>query len=441
MVVVGIVIGSGIFLTTGLMAKEIPSASLLLLAWVFGGLHAMAGALTFAELGAAMPEAGGQYVYLREAYGRFVGFLFGWVSFLVYLTGIVAALAVAFAEYFGYFFPSLSTARILYETDIPLFGRTFHYAFSMGHVVALMLIFGLSAINYFGVLFGKLVQNISTVVKIGAVLALVAVGLFHAPTHTIDWTIDAGNAGMGALFSGFGIALVSAIWTIAGWEEVSFIGGEVKNPERNLPRALLIGVGSVTALYVVVNYVYLRAIPVEQIVGVVRVGEIASTALFGTSGTGLFAAAVVVAVLGCLNGTVLVGPRVYYAMARDGLFFKKAATIHPKYRTPGAATLMQAGWAAVLTISGTYESLITFVIFSSLMLWIAAAAAVFTLRRKFPGLPRPYKTWGYPYVPALFIAVSLIIMVNMLRESPVESLAGLALSALGIPAYRAWRRA
>ncbi|MBM3261849.1 MAG: amino acid permease [candidate division Zixibacteria bacterium] len=440
MIVVGIVIGSGIFLTTGLMAKEIPSPTLLLLAWTLGGLHSIAGALTFAELGAAMPEAGGQYVYLREAYGRLVGFLFGWVSFLVYLTGILAALAVGFAEYFGYFFPALSTGRMLYETDFTLLGRPIHYGFSAGHVIAVLLILSISAINYLGVHFGKWVQNVSTIVKIGAVLALVVAGLLHTPSHTIDWTVSAGEAGVGMLFSGFGIALVSVIWTIAGWEEVSFIGGEVKRPERNLPRVLLIGVGSVTVLYVVVNYVYLRAIPVQEMAGVVRVGEIASNAIFGHAGTGFFAVAVMIAVLGSLNGTILVGPRVYYAMARDGLFFRSAASVHPRYLTPGAATLMQAAWATVLTVSGSHESLIAFVIFSSLMLWIAAAAAVFTLRKKYPDRPRPYKAWGYPYVPALFIVVSLGIMVNMLFETPVESLAGLGLSALGLPAYLMWRR-
>jgi APA family basic amino acid/polyamine antiporter len=439
MVVVGIVIGSGIFLTTGLIARDIPSVPLILLAWLIGGLHALAGALTFAELGATMPEAGGQYVYLREAYGPFVGFLFGWVSFLVYLTGIIAALAVAFAEYFGYFFPGLSTARVLYETDIRLSGWSFHYAFSTGHLVALALILALSGVNYFGVALGKLIQNASSVIKIGALLALLVFGLGSNAAVPMDWTVNPAAVDIGTLITGFGIGLVSVIWTIAGWEEVSFIGGEIKAPERTLPRALMLGVGLVTLLYILVNYIYLSAMPVTEMVGVVRIGEAASNVLFGGMGAGLIAGAVVISVLGALNGTVMVGPRVYYAMARDGLFFAQAARVHPRYHTPGAAILMQAAWACVLTISGTYETLILFVIFVTLMLWIAAAAAVFTLRKKYPDLPRPYKTWGYPFVPMGFIIASLGIMVNMLWETPVESLAGLGLTALGIPVYFAWR--
>ena len=440
MLVVGIVVGSGIFLTTGLMAKEIPSASLILLAWVFGGLHAIAGALAFAELGAAMPEAGGQYVYLRRAYGPFVGFLFGWVAFSVYLTGIVAALAIGFAEYFGYFFPALATSRLLYETDFSFSGSVFHYKFSMGHIVAVVLIILLSAVNYFGVRFGKWVQNVSSAVKIGAILTLVGVGLWVTPTHPIDWSLPATGAGGAVLATGFGVALVSVIWTIAGWEEVSFIGGEIKNPERNLPRALIWGVGSVTLLYVIVNYVYLRAIPMPELVGVVRVGEVASNALFGAQGTGFLAAAVIISVLGALNGTILVGPRVYYAMAKDGLFFKSAATVNSRYRTPGAAILLQAVWACVLTVGGAYENLIAFVTFSNLLLWIAATAAVFTLRKKYPDLPRPYKTWGYPYTPIVFIVVSVGLMLNMLWETPVEAFTGLGLAALGIPVFILWRR-
>lgn len=440
MIIIGIVIGSGIFLTTGMMANDIPSAPLLLIAWMVGGLHALTGALTYAELGASMPEAGGQYVYLREAYGRFVGFLFGWVSFLVYLTGILAALGIAFAEYFGYFFPTLGTENILFSMDFTIGGRAIHYVLTAGHLVAITLILLLSCVNYFGVLFSKYISNISSVIKIAAILLFIGFGMFSNNTQPIDMTINPNQIDFSILIVGFGIALISVAWTTAGWEEISFIAGEIKDPGRTLPRALILSTGAITILYMLINYIYLSALPISDMAGVARIGEAVSNILFGEVGAAFLAAAVVVAVLGSLNGTILVGPRVYYAMARDGLFFEKAARVHPTYHTPGWAIFIQAGWACVLTLSGTFEDLITFVTFASLMLWIAGAAAVFTLRKKLPDLPRPYKAWGYPYVPIFFIVASLGIMINMLFETPMEAIAGLLLTAIGIPVYYVWRK-
>lgn len=440
MIIVGIVIGSGIFLTTGLMARGIPSASLILLAWLFGGLHALAGALAYGELGAAMPRAGGQYVYLREAYGPFCGFLFGWVSFMMYLTGIIAALGVGFAEYAGYFIPSLGMSNVLFDTEIGLPGWTFGYSLSMGHFTALALIVLLTVVNYRGVSFSKYITNVSSVIKIAALGLFILFGLWSGSTHSVDYRINPQDIDFGQLVVAFGVALVAVAWSFAGWEEVSFVAGEVKQPSRNLPRALFLGTAGVTVLYLLVNYVYLKTMPVSEMAGIVRVGETAAGILFGETGAVLLSAAVIVAIVGALNGSVLVGPRVYFAMARDGLFFKRAAEVHPKFRTPGQAVILQAIWAGVLTLSGTFEDLITFVTFANLMLWIAAAAAVFTLRRKMPDLPRPYKAWGYPVVPFLFIAGSAGILVNMLFETPGEALAGLSLTILGIPAYLLLKR-
>ena len=440
MIIVGIVIGSGIFLTTGLMARGIPSASLILLAWLFGGLHALAGALAYGELGAAMPRAGGQYVYLREAYGPFCGFLFGWVSFMMYLTGIIAALGVGFAEYAGYFIPSLGMSNVLFETEIGLPGWTFGYSLSMGHFTALALIVLLTVVNYRGVSFSKYITNVSSVIKIAALGLFILFGLWSGSTHPVDYRINPQDIDFGQLVVAFGVALIAVAWSFAGWEEVSFVAGEVKQPSRNLPRALFLGTAGVTVLYLLVNYVYLKTMPVSEMAGIVRVGETAAGILFGETGAVLLSSAVIVAIVGALNGSVLVGPRVYFAMARDGLFFKRAAEVHPRFRTPGQAVILQAVWAGVLTLSGTFEDLITFVTFANLMLWIAAAAAVFTLRRKMPDLPRPYKAWGYPVVPFLFIAGSAGILVNMLFETPGEALAGLSLTILGIPAYLLLKR-
>ena len=440
MIIVGIVIGSGIFLTTGLMARGIPSASLILLAWLFGGLHALAGALAYGELGAAMPRAGGQYVYLREAYGPFCGFLFGWVSFMMYLTGIIAALGVGFAEYAGYFIPSLGMSNVLFETEIGLPGWTFGYSLSMGHFTALALIVLLTVVNYRGVSFSKYITNVSSLIKIAALGLFILFGLWSGSTHPVDYRINPQDIDFGQLVVAFGVALIAVAWSFAGWEEVSFVAGEVKQPSRNLPRALFLGTAGVTVLYLLVNYVYLKTMPVSEMAGIVRVGETAAGILFGETGAVLLSSAVIVAIVGALNGSVLVGPRVYFAMARDGLFFKRAAEVHPRFRTPGQAVILQAVWAGVLTLSGTFEDLITFVTFANLMLWIAAAAAVFTLRRKMPDLPRPYKAWGYPVVPFLFIAGSAGILVNMLFETPGEALAGLSLTILGIPAYLLLKR-
>lgn len=440
MIIVGIVIGSGIFLTTGLMAKGLPSASLILLAWLVGGLHALAGALAYGELGAAMPRAGGQYVYLREAYGPFCGFLFGWVSFMMYLTGIIAALGVGFAEYVGYFVPALGMTNVLFKTEVALPGWTFDYALSVGHFTALALIVFLTAVNYRGVTLSKYITNVSTVIKIAALGLFILFGLWSGTTQPVDYRINPQEIDFGQLVVAFGVALIAVAWSFAGWEEVSFVAGEVRRPSRNLPRALFLGTAGVTVLYLLVNYVYLKTLPVSEMAGIVRVGEVAANVLFGETGAVLLSAAVIVSIVGALNGSVLVGPRVYFAMARDGLFFRKAAEVHPRFRTPGRAVVLQAVWAGVLTLSGTFEDLITFVTFANLMLWIAAAAAVFTLRRKLPDLPRPYKAWGYPVVPFLFIAGSAGILVNMLFETPGEALSGLVLTALGLPAYLLLKR-
>ena len=264
MIIVGIVIGSGIFLTTGLMARGIPSASLILLAWLFGGLHALAGALAYGELGAAMPRAGGQYVYLREAYGPFCGFLFGWVSFMMYLTGIIAALGVGFAEYAGYFIPSLGMSNVLFETEIGLPGWTFGYSLSMGHFTALALIVLLTVVNYRGVSFSKYITNVSSVIKIAALGLFILFGLWSGSTHPVDYRINPQDIDFGQLVVAFGVALIAVAWSFAGWEEVSFVAGEVKQPSRNLPRALFLGTAGVTVLYLLVNYVYLKTMPVSE---------------------------------------------------------------------------------------------------------------------------------------------------------------------------------
>jgi len=440
MVLVGIVIGSGIFLTTGIMAKSIPSATLILLAWVVGGLLTLAGALTYAEIGAAMPDAGGQYVYLREAYGSLSGFLFGWMVFLVYMTGGIAALAVAFAEYFGYFFPSLSTTNYILSTGIRVFHHTFHYSLSMGQLVAIAAIIGLSVFNFIGVVFGKMIQNALTVIKIGTILGFVVLGFVLGKGTPVNFSLNPEGLSLSRLVIGFGVALVAVSWAFDGWNNLNFVAGEIKNPSRNLPKALILGTLGVTVLYVFTNYIYLYALPVDKMAGVVRIAEKTSTILFGEKTAAFISAVVIVSTFGSLNGSILTAPRVYYAMAKDNLFPQRVAEVHPRFKTPGFAILIQAAWACVLTLSGTFEQLLTFVMFIAIVFWIAATASVFTLRKKYPDIHRPYKTWGYPVVPILFIVASSGILINTLIEKPVESLAGIILTLIGIPVYYFWKR-
>jgi APA family basic amino acid/polyamine antiporter len=439
MIMLGIIIGSGIFVTTGLMARSLPSPGLVLLAWVVGGLITLLGALTYAELGAAMPEAGGQYVYMREAYGPLSGFLYGWVLFAVYMTGGIAALGAAFAEYLGYFFPALGTGNFLLRIDLGFLLRGREYALSAGQIVGVVAIILLSILNYFGLALGKIVQNSLTVLKIGILVAFIVIGFAVGKGQPFDLDFTPAGFGLGRLMIGFGVALVAVSWAFDGWNNVIFVAGEVKKPHRNVPASLVLGTLIATVLYALVNYLYFWALPVEQVVGVVRIAEKASTALFGGPAAAVVSAAVVVSSFGAMNGSIIVGPRVYYAMARDNLFFKRMAEVHPRFRTPGFAILIQAVWSSLIALSGTFEQIITFAMFVSIMFWIAAAASVFTLRKKRPDMPRPYKTWGYPVVPLIFILASAGILFDTLIEKPIESLAGIALTLVGIPLYFYWK--
>ncbi len=436
MMMMGIVIGSGIFLTTGIMAQAIPSASMILLAWLLGGLLILAGALTYAELGVSLPEAGGQYVYLREAYGPLFGFLFGWKMFLVNMTGSIAALGVAFAEYFGSFFPSLSTKEVIFSSQI----GNFTFTLSKGQLVAVAVIILLTSINYVGVALGKSVQNVLTVVKIGTILAFVILGFVFARGTSIDMSLNPEGWSFVQLLTGFGLAFVSVFWAFDGWNNINYVAGEIKNPRRNLTFALIMGTMGVTLLYFFTNVIYFLSLPVGEMKGVVTIAERASASLFGSTAAGLISAMILISILGALNGAIFVGPRVYYAMARDGLFFKRVGGVHPRYKTPGFSLAIQAIWASLLALTGTFEQLFTFAMFAGILFWVLAAAAIFTLRKKRPGLPRPYKAWGYPVIPMIFILALSGILLNTLIRRPIESLAGVALMVVGIPVFYLWDR-
>lgn len=420
MVVVGTVIGSGIFLTAGLVAQSLPSAPLILLAWLVGGLLTIAGALTFAELGASMPQVGGLYVYLREAYGRMAGFLYGWICFLVYQTGSVAALAAGFASLSASFFPKLGRGN--------------------EKTIAIAVIVLLTAVHYLGIKFGKWVQNILTMLKIGALIGLVIFGVSFGESSPLTAPVNPFELSVGQLLMGFGLAQVSIAWSYGGWSNLSFLAGEVRNPQHTLPKALVVGTVIVTLLYVATNYVYLAAVPLNEMMGTLKIAESATRALFGGATATIVTAVALAAILGSLNGVIFSGPRVFYAMAQDKLFFKKAAEIHPRFGSPAFALILQALWASVLTISGSFEQLLTFTMFIGILFWTAGAIAVPILRRRKPSADLPYRTWGYPVVSFAFIVASTGILINTLIERPFESIAGIALMATGLPVYWFWYR-
>ena len=431
-ITVGSVIGTGIFLTTADIARVLPHPGLILLVWVAGGLVTLAGALTYGELGAMFPRAGGAYVYLKEAYGPLWGFLYGWVAFLVIMCGGIAALSVGFAEYLGAFLPFFSTKNVLFAVSL----GGWSWSVSGGQVAAVVTIAFLSAVNYAGLREGAGLQNVVTVIKIGSILALGLLGLVVPAPVAPALFASLPDTG---LLASLGVAMIAVFWTFDGWYGAASMAGEMRTPERSLPRGLVAGTLIVTALYVLLNLAYLRALPVEAMGGSERIAEAAAGALFGPLGSRLVSLAVLISTFGCLSATILYAARIYLPMAEDGLFFRSLARVHPRFRTPGACILAQGLWSGLLALSGTYEQLYTYSTFAVVFFYGATGAAVLVLRRSRPEASRPYRVWGYPFVPAAFVLVSLAFVANTLLERPTQALAGLGLMALGLPAYAWWR--
>lgn len=434
---IGAIVGTGIFLTTADMARVLPHPGWILAVWAVGGLLTLAGALTYAELGVMFPRAGGQYQYLKEAYGPFWGFLFGWSSFLVMMSGGNAAIAVGFGEYLGGFLPWFSTQHALLSVPVARWSWTL----SGGQLAAALAILVLTAINHVGLRAGATVQNALTVLKLGAMLALVVFGL-TAPLPEGGAGAAAPSAalpGGGSLLAVFGVAMIAALWTYDGWYGVTCSAGELRNPSRTLPRGIIAGTLIVIALYLLLNVVYLRALSPAELAAHPRVAEAVAGFLFGPAAGRWMAAAVLVSTFGCLSANLLYTSRIYQPMAEDGLFFRSLARVHPRYHVPVGSLWAASLWAAVLTLSGTYAQLYTYVVFALVVFHALTAAAVIVLRRRRPDLPRPYRTWGYPVVPLLFIGACLLLIGNTLVEKPVESLLGTGLVLLGLPAYLIFR--
>jgi basic amino acid/polyamine antiporter, APA family len=441
LITIGSIVGTGIFITTGDMARALPHAGLILLAWAVGGLLTLAGALTYGELGALFPRAGGIYHFLKEAYGPLPGFLYGWTSFLVIMSGGIAAIAVGFGEYLGSFLPFFSTRHVLCFLSL----SGFTWSLSGGQLAAVLAILFLTVVNYFGLKEGAWVQNLLTLVKVGSIVLFVVLGLTRGGTGALPAFAAMTGPGLatgwgGGVLAAFGVAMIATLWTYDGWYNLTFSAGEMKDPGRSLPLGLISGTLAVLVLYTLLNLVYVRALPVAAMAGTARIGETAAAALFGPRGARLISAAVLLSSFGCLSSTILCCSRIYHPMAEDGLFFRSLARIHPRHHTPGRSLWAQSGWAVVLTLSGTYEQLYTYVTFAAVLFHVLTGAAVFVLRRTRPDLPRPYRVWGYPVVPALFLLASLILLVNTLSERRGEALWGLLFVALGLPAYAWWRR-
>ena len=412
-IVIGIIIGGGIFLVPNLVAQSLGSVPLILAVWVFAGVVTFFGALACAELGAAWPATGGQYVYLRDAYGPIGGFLCGWSSFTVARSAQVAWLAVVFALYFGYFVPLGPWA-----------------AKALG-----MAVIGFFAwVNYRGAHAGAVVQKLFTTAKVAGVLLIVG-SAFLAPAHAAA----APAASTPFTMSSFGVALIACLLAYDGWVQLTFVAGEIRNPQQNVMRALALGTLAVIAIYLLANLAYLRVLSIPEIAASDHVGAAAAERALGAMGGRLVSAIILISILGTLNGCFLTTPRVYFAQAADGLFFRRFAEVHPRYQTPAFAIVAQAVWSIVLVLTGSYESLIDYALFAMWLSYGAMVGAVLVLRRTRPDAPRPYRMWGYPATPLLFLAVTVWFLGNMLITKPGPSLASLGLMATGLPAWLIWK--
>jgi APA family basic amino acid/polyamine antiporter len=464
-------IGSGVFIVAADIARQSDSPALLLGAWVITGFMTVAAALAYGELAAMMPRAGGQYVYLREALGPLAGWLYGWTLFLVIQTGTIAAVAVAFGKFLGVFLPAISSSHWLWHiAHVPAFPigpivlGNMDIGLNTANLAGIITIVLLSVINSFGVKTGAVVQNVFTFAKAAGLLGLILLGLLAAGSPAAMtanfggnfWRMGAQHAltgmhGVTLIVVLLAIAQVGSLFSAEAWNNVTFTAGEVRNPSRNLPLSLALGTGIVILLYIGANLVYLRLLPLHgdphgatvlargiQYAAEDRVGTAALNVLFGSAGAALMAATILISTFGCNNGLILAGARVYYAMAKDGLFFKSVARLHPKYKTPVVSLAVQALWTCLLCLSGTYSQLLDYIIFAVLVFYIMTIAGLFVLRHKRPEAPRPYRAFGYPILPAMYVAMAAFIDVVLLRYKPQYTWPGLCIVLLGIPVFFVW---
>ena len=416
LIVIGVVIGSGIFLLPDVIARSLPSGPAMLAVWAVAGVLSYFGALAYAELGAMMPVTGGQYVYLREAFGPGCAFLSGWIFLLAVIPGGMAFLAVGFSIYLDHFIPLSPVMR---------------------EVVSLALLAVLAAANYIGVQEGAWIQRIFTSLKIAGLLLLIGAAIFSPHVRSVPQPLPAARGAIS--YGAIGFALTACLMAYNGWSYVSFVAGEIRNPERNLPRAMTLGMAGVVALYLAANVAYLTVLTVPEIAASERVGAAVAARTMGPAGASVLSIVVLLSIVGAINGNILTGARIPFAQARDGLFFARFGRVHPRFETPSFAIVAGTAWTGLLVVTGSYETLFAYAMLSSWIVYTLGVAAVWVLRRKAPDAPRPYRMWGYPYTMWAFLIVSAWYMADAMVNQPGPSLMAFVVSAAGIPFYLYWR--
>jgi len=431
------IIGSSIFLTAKDIAGPLPNPTLFFLVWVLGGVISLCACVAFAELGSMFPDSGGQYIYLRESYGDLVAFLYGWMLFTVGNGGTIAALSVASAAYMGNIIPFISQQHVIFS----LAGMPFTRA----HAIGLVLIAILTLVNVFGLRWGALLQNVSTWTKFSAMAVFVVLGFAVGKGHWSNFSAQApGGLTMGLspgqLISAFGVGLIAVFFAYDGWVYITWVAGEVKDPRRNVPLAMVLGVLVVGAIYLAMNMTYVYALPLNEIAKYETIAHAAATKLFSPGAALWLSAMIAISCFSAAAACTLSGSRVYLAMAQDGVFFRRMAVIHPRWRTPAFSLIGQGVWAAVLAMSGRYDQLYTYVIFGMVLSYTLTVIGLFVLRWKRPDVPRPYRCTGYPWLPAIYILVGVTWTLNTIIQRPTEAIGSAAIVLVGVPGYLYWKR-
>lgn len=430
-IIIGSMIGSGIFIVSADISRQVQTPGMLLMAWLVTGVMTILAALSYGELAAAMPKAGGQYVYIREAFGKMFGFLYGWTLFSVIQTGTIAAVSVAFAKFAGVFFPVISASNVVFTIG--------SLGINTQQLLGVSLIIFLSIYNYREVKSGAFLQNIFTVAKVGALIFLIGAGLYYGLSGGLNFShfspafpdvITLTTIGV------FGAALTGSLFSADAWNNITFTAGEVRNPQKNLPLSLLLGTGTVIVLYLLANISYLAVLDIGQIQTAEndRVATLMMETILGVKGKYFIAAMIMISTFGCLNGCIFTAARVYYAMAKDGMFLKPAAKLN-KNNVPANSITMQCIWACLLCFSGTYNDLLQYIMFAVMLFYILTISGLFVLRVKRPDMERPYKAFGYPYIPAIYIILATLVALNMLIFQRDASLYGLLIILIGLPIY------
>lgn len=431
------IIGSSIFLTAKDIAVPLPNPFWFFLVWILGGAISLCACAAFAELGSMFPDSGGQYIYLREAYGDLVAFLYGWMLFAVANGGTIAALSVASAAYMGNIFPAISQQHVIFSV--------LGMAFTRSHAVGLLLIAILTYVNVFGLRWGALLQNISTWTKFIAMSAFVVLGFTIGKGQWSNFTAHSGGMSMGMspgqLISALGIGLIAVFWAYDGWVYVTWVAGEIKDPRKNVPLAMVFGVLAVGAIYLAMNMVYVYAMPLSEVAKHDTIAHAAAAALFSPEAAVWLSAMIAISCFSAAASCTLSGSRVYLAMAQDGVFFERMAVIHPKWRTPAFSLIGQGIWAALLTVSGRYDWLYTYVIFGMMFSYTLTVIGMFVLRWKQPNTPRPYRCTGYPWLPGVYVVVAVVWTLNTIVRRPSEALGSAIIVLVGVPGYLYWKRA